>query len=51
MERKAIISQSVAKDFSNITAFLNEADGTWVGNYGDGEVYLVYYENSKVDKE
>jgi len=51
MERKVIISQSVAKDFSNITAFLNEADGTWVGNYGDGEVYLVYYENSKVDKE
>ena len=51
MERRVVISQSFTNDFSNITAFLNDADGTWMGNYGDGEVYLIYYENSKVDKE
>ena len=48
---KSRIAAEKVQIFSNITAFLNEADGTWVGNYGDGEVYLVYYENSKVDKE
>ena len=51
MERKTIILLSVAEDFSSIIAFLNDADGTWAGNYGDGDMYLVYYENLKVGKE
>ena len=50
-ERKVMIPLATAEDFSNITAFLDNADGTWVGDYGEGKVYIVYYEGVKVDKK
>ena len=46
-DRKAQVTPKRAEDFAALAAFLSNASGTYVGDYGSGHVYLAYYEEDQ----
>ena len=46
-ERKVQTTPKRAADFAALTAFLSDASGVYVGDYGSGQVHVVYFEETE----
>ncbi len=47
LERKTHVTPKRAADYGALTAYLSDADGVFVGDYGSGQVHLAYFEESE----
>ena len=47
LDRKAQVTPKRAADYAALTAYLSDASGVYVGDYGSGQVHLAYFEESE----